>query len=304
MGRAGKALRKVLQTHGISQNRLAVMMEVDRSNISRWVSETRDPTAEAVAEIKDALEKLDPAAAEEFVMFYLYKTDSTDAVDGAAVNGLVGAGMQSVQAEAVNDPQQPEPLRTSDQELNSGRIYISQAEFSSPSESIAEPVYSADPADPIQPPEQAYSSEPDYSLEQSSNVEEMVQSESMQQPESEPDPEPELELGQELEQDRSSGQGYPTFEQSYPGQTDLEQDYLEQTTPEQVNPEQASPEQVNPEQVNPEQATLEPTDIEQSGSEQRDSDQINSGQANLDKITPEYPYPPESTTHRSEHASI
>ncbi|GAB4377593.1 MAG: hypothetical protein Kow00121_27440 [Elainellaceae cyanobacterium] len=72
MGRAGKALRQVLQTYGISQNQLAIAMGIDRSNVSRWVGESRDPTAEAVAEMKDALEKLDPAAAEEFVMRYLY----------------------------------------------------------------------------------------------------------------------------------------------------------------------------------------------------------------------------------------
>ena len=72
MGKAGKAIRQVLKTYGISQNQLAVMMGIDRSNVSRWVSETRDPTGDAIAEIKDALEKIEPEAAEEFVRLYLY----------------------------------------------------------------------------------------------------------------------------------------------------------------------------------------------------------------------------------------
>lgn len=76
MGRAGKALKKVLETYGISQNKLAIAMGIDSSNVSRWVNESRDPSAEAVFEIKNTLEKLDPAAAEEFVMLYLYNSDS------------------------------------------------------------------------------------------------------------------------------------------------------------------------------------------------------------------------------------
>ncbi len=73
MTRAGKALKRVLKHYGISQNQLATTMGIDRSNISRWVSESRDPAAEAVAQIKQALGKLQPAAAEEFVRFYLYE---------------------------------------------------------------------------------------------------------------------------------------------------------------------------------------------------------------------------------------
>ena len=73
MGKAGKAIRQVLETYGISQNQLAVAMGIDRSNVSRWVSETRDPTGDAIAAIKDALEKIEPEAAEEFVRLYLYR---------------------------------------------------------------------------------------------------------------------------------------------------------------------------------------------------------------------------------------
>ncbi len=73
MARAGKALKRVLTRYGISQNQLATVMEIDRSNISRWVSESRDPSAEAVAQIKQALMHLQAAAAEDFVQFYLYE---------------------------------------------------------------------------------------------------------------------------------------------------------------------------------------------------------------------------------------
>jgi len=74
MGRAGRALRQVLEKYGISQNQLAIAMGIAPANVSRWVSEDRDPLAEAAAEIKDALDKLDPAAAEEFAMLYLYSS--------------------------------------------------------------------------------------------------------------------------------------------------------------------------------------------------------------------------------------
>ena len=76
MGRAGKALKKVLETYGISQNKLAIAMRIDASNVSRWVNESRDPSAEAVFEIKNALDKLNPEAAEEFIMLYLYNSNN------------------------------------------------------------------------------------------------------------------------------------------------------------------------------------------------------------------------------------
>ncbi len=72
MGRAGKALKQVLETYGISQNKVAVTIGIDRSNFSRWVSGNRDPSAEAVYEIRLALQKINPVAAEEFVRLYLY----------------------------------------------------------------------------------------------------------------------------------------------------------------------------------------------------------------------------------------
>ncbi|MGB6016383.1 MAG: helix-turn-helix transcriptional regulator [Nodosilinea sp.] len=71
MGRAGSALRQVLETYGISQNKLAVTMGTDRANVNRWVKELRDPAGEIIFEIKEALMKLNKEAANEFVRIYL-----------------------------------------------------------------------------------------------------------------------------------------------------------------------------------------------------------------------------------------
>ncbi len=71
MGKAGKALKQVLEVHGISQNKLAVAMGLPRSNVGRWVNEDRDPTAENVAQIVDVLRKISPEAAEGFIRLYL-----------------------------------------------------------------------------------------------------------------------------------------------------------------------------------------------------------------------------------------
>ncbi|HAA26551.1 MAG TPA: XRE family transcriptional regulator [Cyanobacteria bacterium UBA8553] len=71
MGRAGKALKQVLQIYGISQNKVAVALEVRRSVIYRWVHELTDPTGDTIVEIAQALQKLNPAAAQEFVRLYL-----------------------------------------------------------------------------------------------------------------------------------------------------------------------------------------------------------------------------------------
>ena len=56
----------------ISQNHLAVSISIDRSNISRWVNESRDPSAESVAELKDALTLIKPQAGDDFVQYFLY----------------------------------------------------------------------------------------------------------------------------------------------------------------------------------------------------------------------------------------
>jgi transcriptional regulator with XRE-family HTH domain len=71
MGRAGKALKQVLNNYGITQNKLAVAMGTGRSNIHRWVYEITDPVAEALLEIRDGLAKINPEAAQEFIRLYL-----------------------------------------------------------------------------------------------------------------------------------------------------------------------------------------------------------------------------------------
>lgn len=71
MGRASQALRQVIETYGITQNQLAVTMGVERGSVFRWYHGKRDPTAETVVEIVEALKALNYTAAEEFVQLYL-----------------------------------------------------------------------------------------------------------------------------------------------------------------------------------------------------------------------------------------
>ena len=71
MGRAGQTLKQVLEKFGISQNKLAVMLKIDRSAVFKWVHEQRDPSAENIVEITKALNQINPTAAEEFVREYL-----------------------------------------------------------------------------------------------------------------------------------------------------------------------------------------------------------------------------------------
>lgn len=70
MGRASQALKQVLDTYGISQNRLAVEMGISRANVGRWYHGL-DPSAENIAQITQALKVLDSMAAKEFVRLYL-----------------------------------------------------------------------------------------------------------------------------------------------------------------------------------------------------------------------------------------
>jgi predicted transcriptional regulator len=72
MGKAGRSLRKVLEVYGISQHQLALSMGINATNVSRWVNESRDPSGDAIVAIKDSLVKIDPAAAEDFVIGFLY----------------------------------------------------------------------------------------------------------------------------------------------------------------------------------------------------------------------------------------
>jgi plasmid maintenance system antidote protein VapI len=71
MGKAGQALKQVLEEYDISQYSLSVAMDVERNNIYRWVNEKRDPTAETVIEIVRGLKTLNPIAAKSFVELYI-----------------------------------------------------------------------------------------------------------------------------------------------------------------------------------------------------------------------------------------
>ena len=71
MGKAGAALKHVLETYNISQYSLAAVLDVERNNVYRWANEKRDPSAETVVELVRALKSMNPEAAEAFVKFYL-----------------------------------------------------------------------------------------------------------------------------------------------------------------------------------------------------------------------------------------
>jgi len=71
MGKAGAALKQVLETYNISQYSLAAVLDVERNNVYRWANEKRDPSAETVVELVRALKSMNPEAAAAFVKFYL-----------------------------------------------------------------------------------------------------------------------------------------------------------------------------------------------------------------------------------------
>ena len=76
MSKAGQALKQVLEDYGISQNKLAVAMEIGRSTVNHWVNEMRDPGSESVLKIRDSLRKINSEAAEEFIRLYLDESES------------------------------------------------------------------------------------------------------------------------------------------------------------------------------------------------------------------------------------
>ncbi|MBD6614803.1 helix-turn-helix domain-containing protein [Komarekiella sp. 'clone 1'] len=71
MGKAGQALRQVLESYNISQSQLATGLGVERPIVFRWYHEKIDPTAETVVEIVKALNKINQSAANEFIQVYL-----------------------------------------------------------------------------------------------------------------------------------------------------------------------------------------------------------------------------------------
>lgn len=81
MGKAGTVLKQVLDTYRISQNKLAVAMSIGRSSINRWVNENRDPSGDAILQIRKGLNKISPAAADEFIRLYLDESEEDELVD-------------------------------------------------------------------------------------------------------------------------------------------------------------------------------------------------------------------------------
>jgi predicted transcriptional regulator len=75
MGKAGRALKQVLDAYEIKQTDLAREMGIGRSNVYRWINEVRDPNSETVMTIIQALEKLDSDAATKFKQLYLSSND-------------------------------------------------------------------------------------------------------------------------------------------------------------------------------------------------------------------------------------
>jgi transcriptional regulator with XRE-family HTH domain len=71
MGKAGKALKQVLEQYKISQNKLAIILSVQRYVVYRWFHEQVDPSGETIAEITQALKQINSDAAQEFIQLYL-----------------------------------------------------------------------------------------------------------------------------------------------------------------------------------------------------------------------------------------
>lgn len=71
MGKAGRVLKQVLETYGISQNKLAVTMGIERTVVYRWTHERTDPGGDTITSITAALSQLNPNAAQKFVDLYL-----------------------------------------------------------------------------------------------------------------------------------------------------------------------------------------------------------------------------------------
>ncbi|NJL23175.1 MAG: helix-turn-helix transcriptional regulator [Leptolyngbyaceae cyanobacterium SM1_3_5] len=76
MSKAGVVLKQVLETYGIGQSELAKAMGLRRSSVHSWVKEQSDPASNAILEIRDALEKINPAAAEEFMRLWLDRSEN------------------------------------------------------------------------------------------------------------------------------------------------------------------------------------------------------------------------------------
>lgn len=81
MGKAGQALRKVLEFYNISQSLLAKELGVERPIVFRWFHERTDPTAETVVDIVQALQHINTSAATDFIQAYLGELKYTPQVN-------------------------------------------------------------------------------------------------------------------------------------------------------------------------------------------------------------------------------
>ncbi|MGD1857772.1 MAG: helix-turn-helix domain-containing protein [Leptolyngbyaceae cyanobacterium] len=70
MGQASAALKQVLDTHGISQNKLAVTMGISRASVGRWYHGL-DPSAENIVLTTEALKTVHVEAFRQFARLYL-----------------------------------------------------------------------------------------------------------------------------------------------------------------------------------------------------------------------------------------
>jgi len=71
MSRVSEALKQVLRKYSISQNRLAIILGVERPIFFRWFHGQVDPSAETVAGIVEAIQSINAEASKEFVKLYL-----------------------------------------------------------------------------------------------------------------------------------------------------------------------------------------------------------------------------------------
>ena len=76
MSKANEALKQVLEQYGISHNRLAVTMGVERYVVQSWTEGFVEVVAEQVPEVLVALETLEPGARELFLRLYLDEPDA------------------------------------------------------------------------------------------------------------------------------------------------------------------------------------------------------------------------------------
>ena len=100
MGRAGKALKQVLETYGISQNQLAIAMGIGRSTINHWVNDKREPLADTIPEIVAALAKINKAAARDFLVLFLGRFAERLSLEGR--KNLTFRGLYHVRSIAHN----------------------------------------------------------------------------------------------------------------------------------------------------------------------------------------------------------